>query len=98
MTEDQELFDTKDAAAWLASKTTTKTEQQWFYWLGSNRNPNRQASWRFPFLKLGAQVFYLGDDLRKLSRIQNATAQRVAPAPEDAAWLKSLATKKPTAE
>lgn len=90
--QEQEVFTPKEAAAWLAANVPRKTEQQWFFWLGSNRNPKRAASWRFPFLKVGAVIFYQGENLRRLARLENAKAQKKTPLQEDLAWMYSRLT------
>lgn len=83
----------KEAADWLAAEATAKTSEQWFLWLRNNRIPTRPAAWRMPFLKLGGRVLYEKENLQRLARLSNVGAGKAKVLPEDAAWIKSLATK-----
>lgn len=88
----------QEAAELLAAEAPSKTAEQWFLWLRNNRIPSRPAAWRFPFLKLGANVLYDTEDLQRLARIENVRAGKAKITTEDGIWLKSLSTKdKPNA-
>lgn len=82
------------AAEWLAIHAPSKNAKQWKFWLGSNRQPKRAVRWRMPFLAVGRDVFYVHEDLRRLSRLENAKAQKKTPMQEDLIWMYSLLTQK----
>ncbi len=53
-----EKMTTAAAAEWLQSRHPKRSAAAWVQWLANNRNPNRSAAFRVPFVKEAGHVWY----------------------------------------